>query len=211
MRRIRLLCLLLATLTAEAQVRKIVQAEDAPKQQTPHLVAVPEGVLTDSPTNDTRKKAAVEDEARKAQGVMFKDVEMKNLAGETVRLSRWVGRGNYVLVDFWASWCGPCRMEMPNVKEAYAKFHPKGFEIVGISLDNKQEAWEKGVTDLGITWPQMSDLQGWKCVGASLYNIRSIPATILFAPDGTVVEAGLRGEALSQKLAEIYASKKLSE
>ncbi|MBQ9559065.1 MAG: AhpC/TSA family protein [Bacteroidaceae bacterium] len=150
-------------------------------------------------------------ESVKMPGAKVVDFAMQDLKGNTVRLTDWVGKGQYVLVDFWASWCGPCRQEMPNVKADYAKYHPLGFEIVGVSLDNRQSAWEQGVRDLGITWPQMSDLQGWKCVGASLYNIRSIPATILFAPDGTVVETGLRGEALSRKLAEIYAPQKLSE
>ena len=145
----------------------------------------------------------LEGEAHKSKGASFTDISMKNLNGETVKLSDWVGRGQYVLVDFWASWCGPCRQEMPFVKEAYATYHPKGFEIVGVSLDNKQEAWQKGVTDLGITWPQMSDLKGWQCEAAKIYNIRSIPATILFDPEGKVVATNLRGEALAKKLEKL--------
>ena len=145
----------------------------------------------------------LEGESYKIKGTRFADISMKNLAGETVRLSDWVGRGQYVLVDCWASWCGPCRQEMPHVKEAYATYHPRGFEIVGISLDNKQEAWQKAVTDMGITWPQMSDLKGWQCEAAKLYNIRSIPATILFDPEGKVVATDLRGDALARKLEKL--------
>ena len=149
-------------------------------------------------------KELLKKEECKMPGAKVVDFEMKDLKGETVKLTDWVGKGNYVLVDFWASWCGPCRQEMPIVKEAYAKYHPKGFEVVGVSLDRSQHAWEQGVRDLGITWPQMSDLKYWQSEGAALYNIRAIPATILFAPDGTVVKAGLRGEELVKKLAELY-------
>lgn len=149
-------------------------------------------------------KEMLKKEECKMPGAKVIDFEMKDLKGETVRLTNWVGKGNYVLVDFWASWCGPCRQEMPTVKAAYEKYHPKGFEVVGVSLDRSQQAWEQGVRDLGITWPQMSDLKYWQCEAAALYNIRAIPATILFAPDGTVVQAGLRGEELVNKLAELY-------
>ena len=159
--------------------------------------------LADRPSLQGLKDILKREEV-KMPGAKVVDFTMNNLQGQPVSLTNWVGKGNYVLVDFWASWCGPCRQDMPHVKSLYEKYHPKGFEIVGVSLDNKKEAWEKGVADLGITWPQMSDLKYWQSEGAALYNIRAIPATILFAPDGTVVEAGLRGESLTKKLEEIY-------
>lgn len=137
-------------------------------------------------------------------GAMFTDFEMNDMEGTPRKLSDYVGKGNYVLVDFWASWCGPCRREMPNVKAAYEQFHPKGFEIVGVSLDNDKEAWAQATEQLGITWPQMSDLKGWQCAAVDIYAIRGIPATILFGPDGKVVAEGLRAEALQKKLEEIY-------
>ncbi len=143
-------------------------------------------------------------EAIKLPGAKVVNFTMNNLKGNPVNLTDYVGKGHYVLVDFWASWCGPCRQEMPNVKADYEKFHPKGFEIVGVSLDNNKSAWEKAVSDLGITWPQMSDLKGWQCEGAAVYNIRAIPATILFDPEGKVVASGLRGAELTKKLKEIY-------
>lgn len=137
-------------------------------------------------------------------GKMFTDLSMPNLEGKTVKLSDWCGKGNYVLVDFWASWCGPCRAEMPNVVEAYKKYHAKGFEVIGVSFDQKKEAWAAAVKKLGMEWPQMSDLKGWQSAGASAYGIRAIPANVLLDPQGKIVAVDLREQALQDKLAEIY-------
>lgn len=140
---------------------------------------------------------------RTAPGSMVTDFVMNNIAGKECHLTDFVGKGHYVLVDFWASWCGPCRREMPAVKAAYEKFHDKGFDIVGVSLDNNKADWEKAVADLGISWTQLSDLKGWQSEGAAIYGVRSIPFTILFDGDGKIVETNLRGEALADKLAEV--------
>ena len=148
-------------------------------------------------------RGAIGSEKRKAVGATVTDLVMKDLNDKEVKLTDWVGHGKYVLVDFWASWCGPCRAEMPNVKDAYAKYHEKGFEIVGVSFDTKKDAWQKAVTDLGITWPQMSDLKGWQCAASDIYNIKAIPATILFDPEGKIVCTNLRGKAIAEKLAEL--------
>ena len=141
---------------------------------------------------------------RKVIGVQFTDFTMTDIKGENRKLSDYAGKGNYVLVDFWASWCGPCRGEMPNVVKAYEQYHPKGFEIVGVSLDNKKEAWEQAVKELGMSWPQLSDLKGWQCEAARLYGVTGIPMTLLIDPEGKIAAVGLRGEELLQKLAEIY-------
>ena len=143
-------------------------------------------------------------EKRKQPGVLFTDFTMNDQKGNIKKLSDYAGKGNYVLVDFWASWCGPCRTEMPNVKALYEKYHPLGFEIVGVSLDNQAASWETAIKEMNMDWPQLSDLKGWKNVAAGLYNIREIPATLLLDPEGKVIASGLRGEVLEQKLAEIY-------
>ena len=131
----------------------------------------------------------LEQEARKAPGAKVTDLVMKDLQDKEVHLTDWVVKGQYVLVDF--------------VKAAYEKYHVKGFEIVGVSFDSKKADWEKAVADLGITWPQMSDLKGWGCAASDIYYIKSIPATILFDPEGRVVDTDLRGERLARTLSKL--------
>ena len=141
--------------------------------------------------------------AAKVPGAELIDFELSDEVGAKHRLSEYIGNGHYVLVDFWASWCGPCRQEMPNVLAAYERFHERGFDILGLSFDNNREAWLKAIADLGMTWPQLSDLKGWKSLAAQMYDVRAIPFTLLFDPEGKVVDANLRGEALTKKLEEL--------
>ena len=137
-------------------------------------------------------------------GKPFTDLEMNDTEGKAHKLSEYCGKGHYVLIDFWASWCGPCRMEMPNVKENYEKYHAKGFDVVGLSFDNKADAWKKAINDMGLNWIHLSDLKGWRSIAAQTYGIQGIPASLLVNPKGIIVARDLRGEALGKKLAEIF-------
>ena len=123
--------------------------------------------------------------------------------GNTVELANFVGKGKYVLLDFWASWCPDCIKEMPELVELYAIYKDKNFEIVGYSLDRNADAWIKGIETLNISWPQMSDCDFWNSQGAKLYAVQFIPQAFLISPDGTIIEKCLNIDALKEKLAEL--------
>ena len=135
-------------------------------------------------------------------GKQFIDLEAADENGESHALSEYAGKGKWVLLDFWASWCGPCRAEMPNVKTAYRKYHDKGFEIVGFSFDEKKKAWLKAINDMNLTWIHLSDLKGWGSIAAEVYEIEGIPDNLLIDPKGKIVAHDLRGEELQQALAK---------
>jgi thiol-disulfide isomerase/thioredoxin len=136
-------------------------------------------------------------------GSPFINIVSKDPEGNPIELSEYVGKGKYVLIDFWASWCPPCRKEMPAMVELYSTFKDKNFEIIAYSLDKTAEAWKKGITDLNMTWPQMSDCDYWQSQGVKLYAVQSIPQTILIDPDGKIIDRGLLGEKLFEKLKNI--------
>ena len=138
-----------------------------------------------------------------AVGKHFKDFEMPDTEGNMHKLSEYIAANKVTWVDCWASWCGPCRAEMPAVKAAYEAYKDKGFGIVGVSLDNSKDAWTDAIENLGMEWAHISDLKGWGCEGAKLYGVSSIPATVLVAQDGTILARNLRGEAIQEELAKM--------
>lgn len=138
-----------------------------------------------------------------SEGKPYKNFEMTDMDGNMHSIAEYVAANKVTLIDFWASWCGPCRAEMPNVKAAYDAYKKKGFGIVGVSLDNNKEKWTDAIKSLEMDWVHLSDLKGWSNEGAKLYGVRSIPATILVAQDGTIIARNIRGEAIMKKLAEL--------
>ena len=134
----------------------------------------------------------------------IKDFELPDINGVPIRLSNY--RGHYVLIDFWASWCGPCRSENPNVLAAYNKFKDKGFMVLGISIDDHKDRdkWLTAIEEDGLVWPQLSDHQGNENISKNIYGITSIPANILIAPDGTVIAKNLKRDELQAKLNGLY-------
>jgi len=113
-------------------------------------------------------------------------------------------RGKVVLIDFWASWCAPCRKELPNVKQMYNKYKNKGFEILGVSLDKDRDAWLDAISKEGLTWPQVSDLKFWQSEACQIYAVQTIPYTVLIDKDGRIIATDLRGADLVKKLEEVF-------
>lgn len=151
---------------------------------------------------NSREYAAMLENAKgTAIGVTAKEFTQNDPDGKPIKLSDF--KGKYVLVDFWASWCGPCRAENPNVLKAYSKYHDKGLEILGVSLDTDKTAWLKAISDDKLIWKQVSDLKGWKNEVGVLYGIKAVPSNYLIDPTGRVIAMDIRGEFLNKKLAEL--------
>ena len=135
-------------------------------------------------------------------GQVAPDFELPDPDGKMVKLSDL--RGKYVLIDFWAAWCKPCRQENPNVVRLYNQYKDKGFEVFGVSLDRTKEDWVKAIADDQLTWTHVSDLKYFNSAAAELYKIEAIPATYMIDPDGKIIARDLRGPSLENKLAELF-------
>lgn len=147
-------------------------------------------------------KEMAEAQKKTAIGVLAPDFTMNDPAGNPISLSSL--RGKVVLIDFWASWCAPCRQENPNVVKLYEKYNANGFEIIGVSLDRTKEEWVKAIADDHLSWVHVSDLQFWQNTAARLYSVSAIPQTYLLDQEGKIIAKGLRSEQLAAKLNELF-------
>ena len=168
----------------------------------PMFLALPEQLRSSPAGKDMAEK--LETAKKTGVGKMAMDFTQNDTLGNPVSLSSF--RGKYVLIDFWASWCGPCRQENPNVVKAFNAYNSKGFTVLGVSLDQPtaKDKWMKAIHDDKLTWTQVSDLKYWKNEVAVQYGIQAIPQNFLIDPQGKIVGKNLRGEALNKKLAEIF-------
>lgn len=146
-------------------------------------------------------KTSIESIAPLEVGGLAPEIQLKTMDGADIKLSSL--RGKIVLIDFWASWCGPCRKENPNVVNLYNQYKNKGFEIFGVSLDDNPDKWKAAVQKDGLIWKHGSDLRGWQNIAAQTYQVNSIPFTVLLDKNGRIIAKGLRGEELANKLAEL--------
>ena len=136
-----------------------------------------------------------------AMGVITPAIVLPDTSGNTFSLMD--AKGKYTLIDFWASWCTPCLLQIPDLKEAYVEFQPKGFEILGVSVDSKGDRWKKSIVKYDMTWPQVSDLKGWGSASAAAYNVTFIPFNVLIDGEGKIIAKNLHSKALKAKLAKL--------
>lgn len=177
-----------------------------PNEDFEFMKSVADRIAEAHPNSDMASfyKKQMDDMAKISVGAEAPNFSMPTPEGDTVSLKDF--RGEYVLVDFWAAWCKPCRQENPNIVEAYNKYKDAGFQILGVSLDKKREDWLKAIEADNLEWTQVSELKYWQTPIVQEYKINGIPFSLLLDPEGKIVAKNLRGERLHEKLAEIYGS-----
>ncbi|MBK0368697.1 TlpA disulfide reductase family protein [Flavobacterium agrisoli] len=141
-----------------------------------------------------------------APGASYMDLSFNDSTGKSVKLSDYAGKGNYLLLEFWASWCHPCRADIPHLKEVYERYHPKGFEVISVSMDQDKQAWLDAVNEENMPWIQVSDLQAFDGELAKKYQLRAIPTCILLDPKGKIVTTNMRGSFMDKNLIELYGN-----
>ncbi|PWT73757.1 MAG: hypothetical protein C5B59_12595 [Bacteroidetes bacterium] len=142
-------------------------------------------------------------------GKQAPELNLPDANGKNISLASF--KGKYVLVDFWASWCEPCRMENPNVVKAYQRFKDKNFTVLGVSIDSKKDAWQKAIKDDNLTWTHVSDLKYWSSAAVQIYKFDGIPFNVLIDPQGKVIAESLRGDGLENKLNEVLSENKTKD
>lgn len=162
--------------------------------------------LMNSPAGEALKEKAIEVK-QIASGADYADFSFNDDKGNPVKLSNVLGKGNYVLLEFWASWCGPCRADIPHLKEVYSLYHPVGFEVVSVSMDEDKAKWLKAIDDEKMPWTQVSDLQAFKGTLSKLYNFNGIPTCLLIDPNGKIVTRNMRGSWMDKRLIALYGNK----
>ena len=172
-----------------AQMDQLVNGFDATTRQSQWVKMISDHVLSNRRTEVGQK---------------FADITLDTPEGSQISISDYAGKGKYVVLDFWAAWCGPCRNANPQLVQLYHRYKDRGFEIVGISLDQSRDAWIKAIEDDQLAWPQMSDLNFWQSAAAKLYSVNAIPHMVLLDQDGTIIAKGLSIGGLASKLAEIF-------
>ena len=165
------------------------------------LTACQPGKTQGKGSQDETTAAAPQDTASRSDELII-SFTMADINGKDVSVTDEFAKHKLTVVDFWASWCGPCRQEMPSLVSTYNEYKNKGLGIVGVSLDEDKEQWSNAVTTMGMTWTQLSDLQGWHNSAAQMYGIQAIPFTIIVDSKGKVLTAGLRGEELRSFIAQ---------